>query len=339
MILLLLLSLSGSPLRGAGLVFLDSASSDIPLVMGADTLHLAGLKTDSGGCRSTDLGFGKISTPLDSARIQGFPGDSLWPTSDPFVRISWSTPGTNGESCPVEVVQGVGGLHFRVRGVADRVVLLDTVFHSIMTTRAGTHEVSRKVVLVQARWQYAPWAPGNRWVRWVDTVDLSPQGRQPLNYNQPLLTLVDSLEIDSIQWRASGQDQVGHLLVVATEPSGRKWSYEHRIGGLPSVHPPGTGTKLPPGTTLRLESMFILGGRAGYVTPPVLLLWEGGRAVDSLVAYPAIRMVEGAARKARGAQELSSSKVFDLLGRKAKVFEDSPGKHEVSRSVRILMEP
>jgi len=313
---LLLLSATSSNLRGAALVPVEvSSGQKLVVPLDKDTLHIETAAT-LGSCAYSESYVRELRNPLDTSRFRPFPGDSAKMSYRAFARIGWSDWSliTPGAACKTSVGQDPGGLRFRSRQQGDFLVLMDTVFHRIADTASVAGYRYHLVVDVQARWLHAPYDPKRKWVRWLDSLDFI-RGKTRPYANHPFLTLTDSLAVDSIAPVMPDRNRSWHLLIDAVAPSGKRWNFDlHKPHDATASGTRGTGVKLPPGTTFRFQGFMEDGSPVDRFR--TLVLWSGGKPLDSLVANPTGILIEKVVRSGGRGAGTKASASFDLSGRR-----------------------
>lgn len=309
----LLVTTSAAP-RGTVLVPLPTPS-EATVQVGADAIHLFSGFT-LGSCGELVHYVRELGNVADSSFIKPFPGDPVRATSSAFVGIGWSnwsliSPGT---TCYTRVRQDTGGTRFRYRKTGDVLVLMDTVFHAIVDTHSVSVWPYKAVVDVRSRWSHAPNDPKQKWVRWVDSIDFV-LGKTIPTGNHPILTLIDSMAIDSIRPAKAAMGDPWNLRIDAVERSGRTWNFD--LHSSPYRRPPanhGWGVVLPPGTTFRFQEWWEEG-----LSPRrnrVIHIWSKGKVIDSLIANPATHQTMDARRRVPRASRPSGVKTYDARGRR-----------------------
>lgn len=316
--LVLLLSASVPASRGVVLVP-HSTSERSTVVVGTDTLHL-NFSATLGSCAYTEHHVEEFRLPFDTSLVDPFPGDATKPSGRGFARIDWSNWSaiSPGATCLTRVVQDPGGLRFRFRKSGDVLVLMDTVFFRIADTHSVAGYPYRLVTGVQSRWSHAPYEAKQKWVRWVDTLDFI-SGKTFAHANHPLITLTDSMPIDSIVPALPRVKRDWNLHIDAVERSGKAWTFEtHGWPGPPSPGNRGAGVRLPPGTTFRFQEYSEEGAEANPEGKRirVLHIWSKGKVIDSLFARPTGIIVEKVLRKRAPVPTSPVARSFDALGRR-----------------------
>lgn len=198
-------------------------------------------------------------------------------------------------------------------------VLMDTVFYRIVDTHSVAGYPYRLVTGVQSRWSHAPYDPKQQWVRWVDSLDFI-FGKTFSHANHPLITLTDSMAIDSIAPAFPRQKRNWNLRIDAVERSGKAWTFDmHGLpGSLPAGSRRGAGVRLPPGTTFRFQAYSEEGAEvnADGKRIRVLHIWSKGKVIDSLIAIPTGIYFEKVLRKRTPPLTSSSVNSFDARGRR-----------------------
>lgn len=312
--LVLLLSTTTSASRGVVLVPHSTSQRSI-VVVGKDTLHM-NFSATLGSCSYTEHHVEEFRIPYDTSLVKPFPGEATKPSVRGFARIDWSDWSMTSPlgTCITRVAQDPGGLRFRFRKSDDVLVLMDTVFFRI----ADTHSVSgypyRLVTGVQSRWSHAPYDPKQSWVKWVDTIDLESGKTFPM-VNHPLLTLLDSMVIDSIRPAPPRNPWMWTLRIKAVERSGKTWNFDSRSSAPnPEILGAGAGMKLPPGTTFQVQWYDESGGEGDGFR--VLHIWSQGKVIDSLYVDPTGIPVGAVQRKRTPDPTSPGAKSFDALGRR-----------------------
>ena len=316
--LVLLLSATISANRGVMLIPHPNPQRSI-VVLGMDTIHL-NYSATLGSCSNSAHHVEEFRIPYDTSRIKPFPGEAMKPSSQGFVMIDWSNWSTvsPGTTCLARVRQDSGGFGFRFRKSDDALVLMDTVFYGIVDTHTVSGWPYRAVVNVQSRWSHAPYDPGQKWVKWVDSLDFI-SGKTLAHANHPLITLIDSMAIDSIVPALPQEKRNWNLHIDAVERSGKAWKFDmHGWPGSLSPGNRGTGMRLPPGTTFRFQAYSEEGAETNAEGKRirVLHIWSKGKVIDSLFARPTVIIVEKVLRKRTPDLTSSAVKSFDALGRR-----------------------
>lgn len=205
-------------------------------------------------------------------------------------------------------------MRFRYRKTGDVLVLMDTVFFRIVDTHSVAGYPYRMVAGVQSRWSHAPYDPKQKWVRWVDSIDFVKGKTLPVA-NQPILTLIDSMAIDSIAPAVPRDLYSWTLKITAVERSGRSWSFD-ALDHPDAIRPinRGRGIALPPGTTFRIQGFSASG--PGPTRFQTLHVWSQGKVIDSLEAFHTpIPYGEGVRRATLGTSSTAAT-FYDARGRR-----------------------
>lgn len=288
--------------------------SEATVQVGVDAIHLFSGFT-LGSCGESVHYVRELGNLADSSFIKTFPGDPVRATSSAFVGIGWSnwsaiSPGT---TCYTRVRQDTGGTRFRYRKTGDVLVLMDTVFSAIVDTHSVSGWPYKAVVDVRSRWSHAPYDPKQKWVRWVDSLFDPPWPDRRSFNNSPILTLTDTMAIDSIA-PARRAELSGWLVRFEawSRNGGSRW---FQTSGYASPSPPGMsgrGVRLPPGTTFRLQEFTAVGWHPSDRQP--LYVWSEGKVIDSVLVRVRLLVSESATR--RPVFDRPKGDGFDLLGRR-----------------------
>jgi len=299
--LLVTFTLAAAPVRGGGLLPITLGKETI-LVLGKDTLHTRSVAT-TGACTETSHRFEEWG----QAETKVFPGDTLY-SSKPriivadFVDIGWKSWSTwaPGITCKPWVTQPAGGVRFRYVKSQDWLVFIDTV----------SYQGGAEITNVQARWQYATYDPKQRWVKWADSLVFAygMGGGWPA---KPVITLTDSMTIDSIT--PATPEQYSHVILNldAVDGAGNRWYYDYRYDIQTPTRRSGFGVKFPAGTTLRALNMVIWRPTAEFRP---LRIWSGGKVIDSI--WIQSNMIgDGVDRNRPLAASVLGTRSYDIFGR------------------------
>lgn len=307
--LLLLVGFAGT-LRGPAKLPLSTALAKTVVSLGEDSLETSAIAT-LGSCAESGHRFRSVDFPGNGTTVLLFPGDRTWTPNPFFASISWGGPDiTGGNTCGASVSQPAGGLRFEYRAGRRWLVWVDTIFYAISDGGAVGNPFLRKITDAYGRLQFAPLDSTRKWVRWIDSLDRTsivggqPEIRKDL---QPLLTLTDSMVVDSITVGLQTRPNWLNLWVVANG-SANAADYYYRVDPSFARASGVSGRRFPPGTTFRLRSTDEIGPRPFRK----VYFWSGRKIFDSLLLRPDVgESVRGRRPSTAGA---TAAGRFDVAG-------------------------